>query len=249
MKMQKKINFDVCTFCNHACDFCSNPDKRTKKATTSLKDFITTMDNVMQYVETSEMGLSAKGEVCLNKELESIIKACKTRYKIPYVYISSNGALLNPARAKSLLESGLDSVKFSINAVDKEQYKQVHNRDDFDKVIENFKALIELKKSQYPHLRLFISSVLTSYNAKNPKEAFNKIFGKDAEFINAIWHYERSWTMKDSTNSLNALNNMSASRERERERSSRRHFNTTDSQQFAIYATRIYTSNFTTHAA
>ncbi|WP_300900406.1 hypothetical protein [uncultured Helicobacter sp.] len=51
------------------------------------------MDNVLKYVQTDELGLSAKGEVLLNKDLEAIIWHCKNVYKIPYVYISSNGAL------------------------------------------------------------------------------------------------------------------------------------------------------------
>lgn len=196
-KYKKKINFDVCTFCNHACDFCSNPDKRTKKAKTSYKDFIQAMDNVLTYVSTDELGLSAKGEVCLNEDLEAIIWHCKHIYKIPYVYISSNGALMNPTRAKALLQSGLDSIKFSINAIDPLHYKAIHGRDDFQKVIDNFYALLTLKEQEFPHLKLFISSVLTPYNTQDPKNAFLKIFGKRAYLINAILPYKRVITHKE----------------------------------------------------
>lgn len=196
-KMHKKINFDVCTFCNHQCTFCSNPDKRTKKAITSFADFKRAMDNVMRYVSTNEMGLSAKGEVLLNKDLESIIAHCKQAYKIPYVYISSNGALLDAKRAQSLLESGIDSIKFSINAVDETSYAQTHSKNDFQKVIQNFKHLIHLKKTAFPNLKLLISSVLTPLNAANPKAHFERIFGKDFLYIDAILPYTRAMTQKE----------------------------------------------------
>lgn len=197
MKLNKKINFDVCTFCNHACDFCSNPDKRTKKAKTSYSNFVKAMDNVLQYVETNELGLSAKGEVLLNNDLESIINHCKNTYNIPYIYISSNGALMNETRAVSLIESGLDSIKFSINAIDSANYKKVHNRDDFDRVIQNFSTLLKLKKEKYPHLKLLISSVLTPCNTQNPQEAFGKIFGENAYLIDKILPYKRNITQKE----------------------------------------------------
>ncbi|WP_232089540.1 radical SAM protein [Helicobacter cinaedi] len=197
MKLKRKINFDICTFCNHACDFCSNPDKRTKKAKTSYADFVKAMDNVLQYVETDELGLSAKGEVLLNNDLESIISHCKNIYNIPYIYISSNGALMNESRAVSLIESGLDSIKFSINAVDSKNYKKVHNRDDFDRVIQNFSTLLKLKKEKYPYLKLLISSVLTPCNTQNPQDAFKKIFGEDSIFIDNILPYQRTLTQKE----------------------------------------------------
>lgn len=196
-KIKRKINFDVCTFCNHACDFCSNPDKRTKKAKTSFENFTQAMDNVLQYVQTDELGLSAKGEVLLNHDLESIIKHCKHVYQIPYIYISSNGALLNQSRAISLIESGLDSIKFSINAVDSEHYQKVHNRDDFHQVIANFTTLLRLKKERYPHLKLLISSVLTPHNTQDPKSAFTRIFGRDSALIDAILPYPRAITQKE----------------------------------------------------
>lgn len=201
MKINKKINFDICTFCNHACNFCSNPDERTKKAKTSYADFVKAMDNVLRYVQTDELGLSAKGEVLLNNDLESIIHHCKFIYKIPYIYISTNGSLMDKQRAISIIESGIDSIKFSINATDSFNYKKVHCRDDFDKVVKNFSTLLELKKEKYPHLKLLISSVLTLHNTQNPNEIFSGIFGKNAHLIDAILPYKQNKTQRDfSTN-------------------------------------------------
>ena len=67
-----KLNFDICTFCNHKCTFCSNADERTLKESVSYDDFIAVMDNVVKYVKIEELGLSAKGEVLLNKDIIKI---------------------------------------------------------------------------------------------------------------------------------------------------------------------------------
>lgn len=200
-KMIKKLNFDICTFCNHACKFCSNSDKRTIKNATSLENFEKTMDNVLKYIEINELGLSAKGEVFLNKDFAKIVKLCKQKYKIPYVYVSSNGALCTKEKALEVLDAGLDSIKFSINATNRAKYKAVHKKDDFERVIKNFKMLLELKKQIFPHLKLFISSVLDDLSKDELKMHFEKIFYENFDLIDEIWYYPLGFTAKTEVKS------------------------------------------------
>ena len=84
MKLRRKVNFDICTYCNHKCTFCSNSDSRTIKDHVSLDDFKKVMQNITKYVEIDELGLSAKGEVLVNKEFAHIIKSCKNDFNIGY---------------------------------------------------------------------------------------------------------------------------------------------------------------------
>ena len=55
MNLPYKVNFDICTFCNHKCTFCSNEDKRTLKDKVSNKQFSTVMDNVTRYLQIKEL--------------------------------------------------------------------------------------------------------------------------------------------------------------------------------------------------
>lgn len=195
MKMKKKVNFDICTFCNHKCTFCSNSDPRTIKDQTSLQDFRTVMKNVAQHVEITELGLSAKGEVLVNKEFTKIVESAKKDFNIPYVYFSTNGALLSRKKAIELLEAGIDSIKFSINALDRGTYKSVHLVDDFDVVIQNFKDLLTLKKEKYSNLRIFISSVI-DIDKEELTQKFQAIFGEDFLFVNGVSVYALGYTPK-----------------------------------------------------
>ena len=193
--MKKKVNFDVCTFCNHKCTFCSNADERTIKYQTSIEEFQKVMKNVMQYVEIDELGLSAKGEVLINKDFVKIVQSAKSEFKIPYIYISSNGALMDKKSAIEIIEAGMDSIKFSINAIDAQSYKLVHQVDDFKRVIENFKTLLTLKKEQYPNLKLTLSSIIDLPLDKLTLE-FKKLFGEDFELIDSISLYPITYTPK-----------------------------------------------------
>lgn len=195
MKLKRKLNFDICTFCNHKCTFCSNPDQRTIKSQVSYDDYVKVMDNVTQYIETQEIGLSAKGEVLVNKDLEKIIHITKEKYQIPYVYISSNGALASNNTLHRLLTAGLDSIKFSINAVNKEDYLKTHLSDDFELVINNLKNLINLKKTLFPNHKISISSVI-KMGQSELENNFRKILGSDYNFIDSISVYSLDYTPK-----------------------------------------------------
>ena len=195
MKIPKKVNFDICTFCNHKCTFCSNSDPRTIKEQTSLDEFKKVMQNVAKYIEITELGLSAKGEVLVNKEFADIIRAAKEEFHIPYVYFSTNGALLDKKKAIEVLEAGIDSIKFSINALNKEEYKRVHQVDDFDAVIQNFKDLLKLKKERFKNLKVTISSVI-DMNKEDLVKAFKELIGEDLIHVNDIFVYAITYTPK-----------------------------------------------------
>ena len=75
-----------------------------------------------------------------------------------YTYITTNGALMNEQRMKKLVIAGIDSVKFSINAANKNTCILTHGRDDFDMVYENLKRLFEYRKICGRSFKIFVSS-------------------------------------------------------------------------------------------
>lgn len=193
--LPKKVNFDICTFCNHKCVFCSNEDKRTLKDMVSLNDFRNVMNNITKYLDIKELGLSAKGEVLINKDLVNIINYSKKVFKIPYVYISTNGALLTEELTNDILTAGLDSIKLSINGIEENDYHKIHQKNDFKKVIENLKFLIKQKKENFPNLKILISAII-DIPKKDIEEAFSSILKDDIKYINNILKYDINFTPK-----------------------------------------------------
>ena len=109
---------------------------------------------------TEDVGFYATGEPFIRKDLDEFITYAKT-IGIPYVFITTNGALATPERAQPVIDAGLDSVKFSINAGTRESYKEVHGSDDFDKVIEHIKWFDSYRKEKSLKLGLYYSMVPT----------------------------------------------------------------------------------------
>ena len=46
--------------------------------------------------------------------------------------MTSNGALATPEKIRAVIDAGLDSIKFSINAPERKMYAFIHGKDDFD---------------------------------------------------------------------------------------------------------------------
>lgn len=133
---------------------------------------------------TKEVGFYFAGEAFLYKELPDIISYAKNlRFK--YTFITSNGAFEVPERLKAVIDAGLDSIRFSINAYDRQTYKEIHQRDDFDAVIANLEFLRKYKKENNSNIATSISCVITkkNYDVQHEMRAFFEPLVDDVVFI------------------------------------------------------------------
>ena len=128
----RELTIDINNRCNHKCYFCANT--KIEKFASLETDII--YDLMRQGVENgcTDLALQATGDPFMDKRLVQLVaKAKKLGYQ--YVYLNTNGALATPNKANAVADAGLDSIKFSISATNREDYKVVHGKDDFDKVI------------------------------------------------------------------------------------------------------------------
>jgi hypothetical protein len=109
--------------------------------------------------------LSDAGEPLLNYQLEDLIAFAKD-VGYEYVFINTNGYLATPDRGRSLIDSGLDSIKFSINS-SRENYKLIHGVDAYDRVMTNLRSLFKYRNSSGSSCGIYVSCVATPYTLKD----------------------------------------------------------------------------------
>jgi len=193
--MIKKLIIDISTACNHVCDFCSNPDKRTLKSWMKHKDFKEICYKINEFVPISsleEIGLSGQGEPLLNKDLMKNVKWLKNNYNVKYLYLSTNGAMLTSNVSDELFSSGVDSIKISFNAFDKYEYEKVHGVDDYDRVLSNIDMLLD-NKLKYTNKKVMISSV-TERSKDEVGEFFKSNFPEKYYLFDKIFAYDKVYT-------------------------------------------------------
>jgi radical SAM protein with 4Fe4S-binding SPASM domain len=157
--LPEKIAIEINNSCNHKCFFCPNPtmDRQRK-----------VMDDAMVYrvLEDArrcgirEASFYSTGEPFLNKQLPRYVERAKAM-GFDYLYLSTNGGRAVSGRLMPVLEAGLDSLKFSVNAGDRETYALVHGHDEFEDVVANLEAIAAWRAANRPQLKLFVSFVET----------------------------------------------------------------------------------------
>lgn len=124
----KAVKIELTGRCNYRCSFCA---LATRECQPTAKDdmplpFFQRITREMREAGVEEIGLFYIGESFMNPEL--LIAACaylKQELGMPYVFLTTNGSLAKPEVVQRLMAAGLDSLKWSINAADLDQFKCV----------------------------------------------------------------------------------------------------------------------------
>jgi hypothetical protein len=173
--LPEKISIEINNSCNHQCFFCPNPImhriRRVMDDPTVLRILEDARSNGIR-----EVSFYSTGEPFLNKSLPVYVARAK-QLGFSYVYLSSNGGKAVSGRYRAVLEAGLDSLKFSINAGDRDSYRIVHGVDEFDDVMANLAFVADWRRQHRPGMRLFVSFVETAI-AKPTFPAFKQRVGQ-----------------------------------------------------------------------
>lgn len=184
--LPRSLCIEVTSACNHKCMFCffhsaylpKNPSPRFIDERL-LEKLI--REAAATGIGHEEIGFHMRGEPLLFQNLEKYIALSK-ELGFPYIYLTSNGVLATPERIRSLVAAGLDSIRFSINASNREDYLTVHGKDDFDIVMENLKALHAYKTEHNLSINTSVSTVVTKKNIAE-KEQMKKDIGQYVDEI------------------------------------------------------------------
>ncbi len=154
---------EVANICNHKCAFCAYP-LMTRPSQVIDPKFFKNIATQAYELGVREVGLHGGSEPLACKQLEDHIATCRD-LGFSYIYFSTNGSLGDEKRFKAVMDSGIHSIKFSINGGDRETYKKIHGRDHFEKALKNLAFVSEYRKSCPQEIRLSVSFIEVLENA------------------------------------------------------------------------------------
>jgi radical SAM protein with 4Fe4S-binding SPASM domain len=118
-----------------------------------------------------QAGLHTVGESILHPDMGEVIRICKVHGL--YTYIDVNGNSLNEEKAAVLVDSGLDSIKFSIDAADDELYAAIRRGGNFSRVYENLATLRRIRDAQKSPMRIYSLFIIMQEN-QHQRELFKE---------------------------------------------------------------------------
>lgn len=169
-QLPNTIMLELTNACNLSCTMCMNPKMTRKKGYMDL----TLIEKILQEayeLNIKNIALYTTGESLLHPKIFEIIDLCKKYDR--YVYLTTNALLLNDTKIHKLLESNIDSIKYSIDGLKKEEYESIRIGGSYDKVIENLKSLKSKRDTLNYKTKLSMGIILTSQNIEQ-KELYIK---------------------------------------------------------------------------
>jgi hypothetical protein len=122
----RSVKIELSPRCNLRCGFCSLRTREHQPDTDMDFDLFKRMTRDMVAAGVEEIGIFYLGESLMNPDLAvAAVAYLKNELHVPYVFLTSNAVLATPPVVRRLMIAGLDSLKWSVNAADEAQYKEI----------------------------------------------------------------------------------------------------------------------------
>jgi len=153
------VKIELTSQCNYRCGFCAHR-LRMKSRGEMDRAFYERMVGEMVDAGVEELGLFYIGESFMCDWLPDAIAYAKRR-GIRYAFLTTNGSLATAERVQACMAAGLDSLKFSMNNADEEQFVQIAAVKPklFRDAIENLKAAWRVREEGGYRCGLYASSI------------------------------------------------------------------------------------------
>lgn len=155
-KFPSVIGIDPTNICNLKCKFCPTWKMKWEKGYIELRLIKKIINEVKASGKKLWMVILHNfGEPTLHKELGEIVKIIKESKITRSIQFATNGVALNEKIARELIEAKLDGLTFSVDALTRDEYKEIKGVDALERVKQNAKLIKKIKqelKSKLPHV-------------------------------------------------------------------------------------------------
>ncbi len=148
------VAIDIISICNFKCHFCFHSIDKVKHKGLNFKPgimdyeiFQEVIDQIAKFPnKLKKLALYMRGEPLLHKKLPDMISYARKKNVSELIQVTTNGYLLSPEMNLKLIESGLEEVVVSVEALSSEKYKEITGvHIDFNKFIDNIRNFYENK--------------------------------------------------------------------------------------------------------
>lgn len=178
----KVVLIDTVSYCNLRCSMCVHDKMTRKKGFMPWEIFIKIIDEIASENKNTRIWMVFFGDPFVMKRhkptIFDMIKYAKGK-GLTDVVINSNGNLMDEAASRLLIDSGLDAIYFGVDAVTPETYAKLRVGGNYEKAVNNIKALIRLKKETGTSTpKIFVQFVEMDLNV-HEKDSFIAFWSKE----------------------------------------------------------------------
>lgn len=158
----KSVKIEISPRCNYRCGFCALRTREAQPKWDMDFNFFKRVTREMREAGVEEVGVFYLGESFMNPRLlVDCIRYLKTEVEMPYVFLTSNASMAFPEAVEACMSAGLDSLKWSVNAADEEQFKKIMAVSGklFGRALDNIEAAWNVRAKNGHKTNLYASSI------------------------------------------------------------------------------------------
>ena len=152
------LYLEVTNRCNLLCETCPRTFETLEPpADMSWALFTRIVDQVPNIARVVLHGV---GEPMLVKDLPRMVRYLKDRGT--YVLFNTNGTLLQPKKFQQLIDTGLDELRVSLDAADRQSYARIRGKDFFNRIVRDvgkFTAYQQEAGATTPRVSLWLTGL------------------------------------------------------------------------------------------
>jgi MoaA/NifB/PqqE/SkfB family radical SAM enzyme len=175
-----QVVVDAAEVCNLACIHCPHPE--FKKSSHYSGAFLEPALNAKMVDEVAEHGCghtlyiryTSNGEPLVHPGIYDMLDYA-VRRSGAFVTLTTNGTTMNEKRIRKLLESGLDLIDVSIDALSEDAYAAIRVNGELAVTRENVRSLIRMKRETGARTKIAVSFVEQELN-RGEAESFERFW-------------------------------------------------------------------------
>jgi MoaA/NifB/PqqE/SkfB family radical SAM enzyme len=158
----KSVKIEISPRCNYRCGFCALRTREVQPKWDMDFGLFKRITGEMRAAGVEEIGVFYLGESFMNPRLlVDCIAWLKQDIAMPYVFLTSNASMAFPEALEACMQAGLDSLKWSVNAADEEQFERIMGVASklFHRALENIQSAWEVRERGGYKTGLYASSI------------------------------------------------------------------------------------------
>lgn len=186
------VNIETTPYCDLRCTKCkfhSAQSPYTTKASKTMpgnsmmtmEEWRQIIDKINDFSRNLSISPTVRGECLMNKDLIPMVAYASRRGHNVGFY--TNGNLLTKDKSKALIDAGLRSIIFSLDAVNEEQYDRLQPGGNFKTLVKNIQDLLKIRgNKKTPFIGV---SFCESTENEADFETYLKLWSTQVDMVNA----------------------------------------------------------------
>jgi len=174
-----EIAIGITNRCNLNCSFCPHRISHRSQGDISLDLLNSLISQISTYADVVD--LSFDGEPFLHPEWSECVRICH-RHGVRAI-LQTNGLLVDEELTREILEVGVDSITFSVDAATEETYRMLKPGGDFKLVLKNVESFLQQAGRYSRRPKITVQFVNGPENMVEADDFLLYWKGKGADFI------------------------------------------------------------------